>query len=89
MLGYSCWVPQEPAISDLALLGDRRTSALLTRYGDVLWYCPGRFDAPSLFAALLDPARGGAWRLELPGAQPAGRRYLGDSGALETRLRCP
>jgi hypothetical protein len=73
-------------IGDLALIGDRRTAAILARDGTVLWYCPGRFDHPSLLAGLLDPG-GGAWRIELPGAAPAGRRYLGDSGVLETHLR--
>jgi hypothetical protein len=73
-------------IGDLALIGDRRTAAILARDGTVLWYCPGRFDHPSLLAGLLDPG-GGAWRIELPGAASAGRRYLGDSGVLETHLR--
>jgi GH15 family glucan-1,4-alpha-glucosidase len=47
-------------LRDLALIGDRRTAALLTRHGDVVWYCPGRFDRPSLFAALLDSELGGS-----------------------------
>jgi GH15 family glucan-1,4-alpha-glucosidase len=76
-------------LRDLALIGDRRTAALLTRRGDVVWYCPGRFDRPSLFAALLDTERGGAWRLELPGAEPAGRRYIEDSAVLETQFKSP
>lgn len=78
-----------PRLRDLALIGDRRTAALLTRHGDVVWYCPGRFDRPSLFAALLDTERGGAWRLELPGAEPTGRRYIEDSSVLETQLKTP
>lgn len=73
-------------IRDLAVIGDRRTAAVLDRMGDILWYCPVRFDSPSLFAALLDP-EGGACRVKLRGASPAGRRYIGDSGVLETRLR--
>ncbi len=79
-------MPQEAAIRDLALVGDRRTAALLTCYGDILWYCPGRFDAPSLFAALLDAEVGGAWKLSLKGIELATRRYLEDSGVLETRI---
>jgi GH15 family glucan-1,4-alpha-glucosidase len=75
-----------PDIRDLAVIGDRRTAAVLDRNGEILWYCPERFDRPSLFAALLDP-EGGEWRLDLPGARPAARRYLGESGILETRLR--
>ncbi|TPW00494.1 MAG: Trehalase [Beijerinckiaceae bacterium] len=74
------------AIRDLAVIGDRRTAAVLTRDGTILWYCPGRFDRPSLLAGLLDP-NGGAWRIDLPGATPAGRGYLEESGVLETWLR--
>lgn len=59
---------------------------MLTRDGTILWYCPGRFDRPSLLAGLLDP-NGGTWRIDLPGATPAGRGYLAESGVLETRLR--
>ncbi len=76
-------------LRDLTLIGDRRTAALLTRHGDVVWYCPGRFDRPSLFAALLDTECGGAWRLELAGAEPTGRRYIEDSSVLETQLKTP
>ena len=75
----------DSAISDLAIIGDRRTAAVLDRHGNILWYCPGRFDHPSLFAALLDPAAG-AWTIHFPDAVPGERGYLGDSGVLQTRL---
>lgn len=52
-----------------------------------MWYCPGRFDAPSLLAGLLDARRGGEWRVE--GATPRRRAYLGDSGVLETQVDTP
>ena len=73
-------------IRDLAIIGDQRTAAVLTRDATVVWYCPGRFDHPSLLAGLLDP-NGGTWRIDLPGARPARRMYLEESGVLETRLR--
>lgn len=75
-----------PAIRDLAVIGDCRTAAIVGRDGAIVWYCPGRFDRPSLLAALLDP-QGGAWSVQLPGAAPGSRRYIDDSGVLETRLR--
>lgn len=75
-----------PEIRDLAFIGDRKTIAVIASDGSILWYCPRRFDRPSLFAALLDAQKGGAWTLELPGARPAGRRYLEDSAVLETRF---
>lgn len=80
---------QEPAIRDLALIGNRRTAALLTRHGDILWYCPSRFDAPSLFAGLLDSGCGGAWKLNLAGTELVTRHYLEDSGVLQTHISYP
>jgi GH15 family glucan-1,4-alpha-glucosidase len=74
-------------IRDLGVIGDRRTAAMVTTTGSIVWYCPGRFDRPSLFAALLDLEKGGTWHLNLPFAQPLGRDYLEDSAVLETRLR--
>lgn len=73
-------------IRDLAVIGDRRTAALITTTGTIVWYCPGRFDRPSLLAAMLDPQRGGSWSLQLPNAKFVSRRYLDDSGILETTL---
>lgn len=77
------------ANADLAVIGDRHTAALITREGEIVWYCPGRLDAPSLLGAILDPAIGGAWRVDLPGATPLLRRYVGESAVLETVLHHP
>jgi GH15 family glucan-1,4-alpha-glucosidase len=73
-------------IRDLAVIGDRRTAAIVSTDGSIVWYCPGRFDRPSLFAALLDLEKGGTWAIELPAAKFTGRAYLGDSAVLETRF---
>jgi alpha,alpha-trehalase len=81
--------PRFPAIRDLAIIGNRRTAALITRLGEVVWYCPERFDRPSLLASLLDPERGGSWKLDIAEATCPGRRYLEDSGILETTLATP
>lgn len=77
---------KQPAIRDLAVIGDRRTAALVATDGAIVWYCPERFDRPSLFAALLDAERGGEWALDLPAARLATRAYVGDSAVLETRF---
>lgn len=77
----------DPDIGDLGVIGDRRTAAVITRTGEIVWYCPGRLDAPSLFGGLLDRAIGGTWRVDLSGAEPEGRRYVGESAVLETVLR--
>jgi len=74
-----------PTIADLGFIGDRRTSAAVGRDGTVYWFAPRRFDRPSIFNGLLDPAKG-SWRIIFPGASPAARRYIGSSAVLETRL---
>ncbi|RJG07385.1 glycoside hydrolase family 15 protein [Noviherbaspirillum cavernae] len=81
----------QPDIRDLALIGDRKTCAVVTRNASIVWYCPERFDHPSLLAALLDEDKGGAWTVEpssaIKGSIKGSRRYLEHSGVLETRLR--
>jgi GH15 family glucan-1,4-alpha-glucosidase len=74
-------------LHELALIGDRRTCALLDKQGNMVWYCPQRFDNPSLFARLLDPHKGGAWTLELEGLAFDKRAYLEDSALLQTWFR--
>src|SRR5512142_1701525 len=76
-----------PPIADYAPIGDCRTLALVTTSAAIEWWCIPRFDAPSIFAAILDRERGGSWHLEAPHLEPAGRRYLPHSPVLETRVR--
>jgi GH15 family glucan-1,4-alpha-glucosidase len=74
-------------LHDLALIGDQRTCALLDKQGNIVWYCPKRFDHPSLFAHLLDPHEGGAWELKIEGMAFEKRTYLEDSAILQTCFR--
>ncbi|HET8701794.1 MAG TPA: glycoside hydrolase family 15 protein [Nitrococcus sp.] len=78
----------QPSIRDLGLIGNRRSAAAIDRRGNIVWYCPERFDRPSLFASLLDPAAG-AWRIQVENAEPLRRRYVGESVVLETELQLP
>jgi alpha,alpha-trehalase len=45
-------------IGDHALLSDCRSAALVSRAGSVDWLCFPRFDAPAVFARILDPDAG-------------------------------
>ncbi len=77
-----------PPIEEHAVIGDLRTVALVATDGTIDWYCPQRFDGPSVFASLLDVERGGAFRIHCPGSR-AKQLYLPDSNVLMTRFLAP
>ena len=74
------------SIGDHALLSDCQTAALVSRDGSVDWYCPPRFDAPSVFARLLDND-GGHWSIRPVGEFDTERSYLGETMVLRTEFR--
>ena len=76
-----------PEISDYAILGDCRTAALVSRTGSVDWLCLPHFSGPSVFAALLDQARGGRFVIRPEGEFKTTRRYLDGTAVLETVFR--
>ena len=71
-------------IEDYALIGDLRTAALVGRNGSIDWLCLPRFDSPACLAALLGTEEHGHWQLCPEGVYTSERRYLGNSGVLET-----
>jgi GH15 family glucan-1,4-alpha-glucosidase len=70
-------------IGDYALLSDCRSAALVSRDGSVDWLCFPRFDGPSVFCRLLDPA-GGRFAIRPAGEFQASRRYVDQTMVLET-----
>jgi len=73
-----------PPIADYAYLSDCEVGALVAPSGNIEWLCPPKFDAPSVFGALLDRDAG---RFRLSPADvsvPASRRYLPGTMVLET-----
>ncbi|MEO3747698.1 glycoside hydrolase family 15 protein [Plantactinospora sp. B5E13] len=73
-------------IADHGLLADGRSAALVDRDGSVNWWSPERFDAPSVFARLLDPD-GGHWSLRPHGRFEVHRAYLPGTLVLRTVFR--
>ncbi|TCJ16832.1 glycoside hydrolase family 15 protein [Rubrobacter taiwanensis] len=75
-----------PPISSYGFLSDTHTAALVGPDAAVEWFCVPRFDAPSIFARMLDRERGGAFELSVEGADRPAQRYLGDTLVLESRF---
>jgi alpha,alpha-trehalase len=70
-------------IGAYALLSDCRSAALVSRDGSVDWLCFPRFDGPSVFCRLLDPA-GGHFAIQPAGEFQVSRRYMDQTLVLET-----
>jgi len=75
-------------IEEHGIIGDLRTVALVGTDGTVDWYCPARFDAPSLFGALLDKGKGGYFSLTARTSYAKPKQlYLPDTNILLTRFQ--
>ena len=75
-------------IGDYAVIGNLHTVALVGKNGSIDWCCIPRFDAPSVFGALLDSEKGGFFRiapLDTPGMERK-QLYLPDTNILITRF---
>ncbi len=73
-------------ISDYGFLADGRSAALVDAAGSVNWWCPGRFDAPSVFGRLLDDDAG-HWSIRPEVDFTVERSYLEDTLVLRTVFR--
>jgi GH15 family glucan-1,4-alpha-glucosidase len=77
-------------IAEHGIIGDLHSIALVGTDGTIDWYCPGRFDAPSVFGSLLDKDKGGFWRVApaVPGGTSK-QLYFPDTNVLITRFLTP
>ncbi len=77
-------------IADHGIIGDMHTIALVGTNGTIDWYCPGRFDGPSVFAAILDKDRGGEWSIAPQVSHHTTKQlYFPDTNVLITRFLTP
>src|SRR5438067_66163 len=70
-------------IAEYGLLADCNTAALVSRDGSIDWLCLPRYDAPSVFARILDPDAG-HWSIRPAGSFTSTRRYLPGTLVIET-----
>ena len=83
-------MPAFPKISEHGLIGDLQTAALVATDGTIDWFCVPRFDAPSVFASLLDAERGGRFRIAPDGSDVVTKQlYFPDTAVLMTRFMTP
>ena len=87
--GTSAIFGDYPPIADHGLIGDLRTAALVATDGTIDWYCMPRFDSPSVFAAILDHAGGGHFRLAPSLWARSTQFYFPDTNVLITRFFTP
>src|SRR5258706_7074894 len=73
-------------IAEHGLIGDLRTVALVGTDGTIDWYCCPCFDAPSVFASILDADRGGSFELAADVQAKTKQFYLPDTNVLITRF---
>ncbi len=73
-------------VADHGIIGDLATLALVAKDGTIDFMCWPNFDSPTIFAALLDPERGGVFELapDIPDARVV-QQYLPDTNVLLTR----
>jgi GH15 family glucan-1,4-alpha-glucosidase len=76
-------------IEDHGIIGDLHTAALVGTDGTIDWLCLPRFDAPSVFAAILDDEKGGHFYLRPTSYTRTQQLYLPDTNVLLTRFLSP
>jgi hypothetical protein len=77
-------------IAEHGIIGDLHSAALVGSDGTIDWFCPDRFDGPSVFGALLDRDRGGYYRIAPTDPLASTKQlYLPDTNVLITRFLSP
>jgi GH15 family glucan-1,4-alpha-glucosidase len=74
-------------ISEYGVIGNMHSAALVSADGSIDWLCFPRFDSPSVFAAVVDDADGGYYRIRPVGDFERDHAYLPDTNVLEATFR--
>ncbi|MBP9865505.1 MAG: glycoside hydrolase family 15 protein, partial [Candidatus Omnitrophica bacterium] len=68
------------------LIGNCVSAALVSKDASVDWMCMPYFDSPSAFAKILDPKKGGSFKIEGVGTTGITQEYLRHTPILKTRV---
>ncbi len=70
------------------IIGNCKSAALVSEKGSIDWLCLPKFDAPSVFAKLLDEDKGGSLSIEPKNLLSIGQEYIDRTNLLCTRFVC-
>lgn len=71
------------------IIGNCRSAALVSDTGSLDWCCLPQFDAPSVFARLLDDEKGGCFSVHVDDTYTISQVYLGFTSILVTTFESP
>jgi len=83
----NCDISAFTPLREYGAVGDCRSLALISRRGSIDWCCFPKFDAPSVFAAILDPNRGGHFRIQPTAEFEATQEYIRETNVLKETFR--
>lgn len=69
------------------IIGNCRTSALVSMEGSIDWFCFPKFDSPSAFAKILDAKKGGHFDITPAGDYKITQKYIENTNVLETSFK--
>jgi GH15 family glucan-1,4-alpha-glucosidase len=75
--------------SDYGVIGDGFSLAFVGVNGSIDWLCMPRFDSPSVLGALLDPERGGSFRISPIEGYESRQAYDDSTNVLQTLFHQP
>ncbi|MEZ6014748.1 MAG: glycoside hydrolase family 15 protein [Planctomycetota bacterium] len=71
------------------VIGNGRSAALIEPDSSIVFACLPDFDSGTVFASLLDPERGGSFRVEMEGGHPVAQAYEPRTNVLVTTFEGP
>lgn len=78
--------PRYPSLSEYGIIGNQETCCLVSRYGSIDWCCLPHVESESVFAALLDAARGGYFQIQPSYPYQSAQSYVDGTNVLSTNF---